>query len=492
MIHISDLKKYIRCPLLYLKELTTQKLEHPSFVRLDEKIIDLVSCKLGVTDPFIGETGDSTTRTIEALQTYDWLVRARFEYQGLRIKAPFLHRTAQGWDIYFIYTGLYPHADDTIFYNAALWVIQNCGVKIGEVRILHLNAKYERGEELDPDALFIITDSFYNAHNNPTLPIEETLAKKQMDFSSILKEMQEATEKELPEPLRTVRCAGRRKCPYYDECFSFEIKEPDNSVLHLVNSQHRYDMYKKGLRTLKQVDLDLLEGSRMQYAQIRADENGGLYADQYALRSWLKNISYPIAFLDFEWETFAVPPYKGMHPYDVLPFEYSLHIMQKDGTVTHKVYLNVHDDRRDMAENLVRDIPKNGSIIAYNAMGAEMIRIQEFADQFSDLKISLENINHRMEDMQLPFITGAVYDVRMRGSWSLKSIMAMMDDPGYKDLDISQGMDAVYQWRHLDYNDGTSVEEKAKIVEDLKRYCGMDSYAMTVVYKWLNEIAFKE
>ena len=93
----------------------------------------------------------------------------------------------------------------------------------------------------------------------------------------------------------------------------------------------------------------------------------------------------------------------------------------------------------------------------------------------------------RMEDLQLPFSSGTVYDVRMRGFWSLKTIMSMMDDEGYKNLDIREGMDAVFQWRLLDYDDESADTEK--ITEDLKAYCGMDSYAMTVVYKWLLELA---
>ena len=138
-----------------------------------------------------------------------------------------------------------------------------------------------------------------------------------------------------------------------------------------------------------------------------------------------------------------------------------------------------------MAENLIKDIPDTGSVIAYNATGAEMIRIREFADLFPDLREKLLAINERMEDMQIPFMSGVIYDTRMKGQWSLKIIMSMMNDARYSDLDINQGMEAVYQWRHLDYDDETPAEEKEKIVEDLKKYCGMDAYAMTVVYKWM-------
>ena len=36
-----------------------------------------------------------------------------------------------------------------------------------------------------------------------------------------------------------------------------------------------------------------------------------------------------------------------------------------------------------------------------------------------------------------------------------------------------------------------SKEEKEKIIEDLKKYCGMDAYAMTVVYRWLVSLCVK-
>lgn len=234
-------------------------------------------------------------------------------------------------------------------------------------------------------------------------------------------------------------------------------------------------------------DLNRIEGTRQQFAQIRADQNGGLFADHLGLSAWLSDIRYPISFLDFEWECYAVPQYEGMHPYDVLPFEYSLHIMQKDGTMTHQVFLGIHDDRRKMVESLLNEVPSEGTIIAYNAEGAEKIRLQEFADQFPEYRERLLDMKARMKDLQVPFTSGLVYDTRMGGAWNLKRIMSMMDDPGYRDLDIHEGMAAVFAWRHLDRGDEEADQEQ--IIRELKEYCGMDSYAMTVVYRWLTQIA---
>ncbi len=488
MFHISDCKKYTRCPRLYINDRRMGKQEYHPFVRLDEAITDLAVEKLKIQDYYLGHRGDEPQKALQALRTNDWLVKARFEYKQLRVKIPFLHRNGEGWDIYFLFNGLYPHADDIQFYCDSVWVLEGNGLQVKDIRILHLNADYVRGEKLDPEALFVISDCFYNSRNNPSVSIREKIYEKMTDLTYLLNDMESCTEETLPKPIRTTKCTGRNRCRFYDMCFPNEEQIPDNSITTLIASKERYAMLKEGRKTLKEADPERIEGSRMQYAQIEADMKNGLHVDRFALKNWLKHISYPISFLDFEWERFAVPPFEGMRPYDVLPFEYALIVMQEDGTSTRKVYLSVHDDRRDMAENLVKDIPSEGSVIAYNAEGAEKMRIAEYAVLFPDLKDRLLSINKRMEDLQLPFLTGAVYDVRMRGQWSLKTIMAMMNDKSYKDLDINQGMDAVYQWRHLDYNDDTSEEDKKRIVEDLKKYCGMDSYSMVVVYNWLKSL----
>lgn len=488
MFHISDCKKYTRCPRLYFNDLKDDNREYHPFVRLDEKVTDLAIQKLQIKDYFLGSVGDPHEKAMDALNEYEWLVKARFEYRQLRVKVPFMHRTEDGWDIYFLFIGLFPHTTDLQFYNDTLWVLEGNHIPLHHYYFIHLNADYVREKELDPEELFVITDCFYNNRNNPTQSVQQVLDENKTDLTDLLNEMENSTEETLPSPVRTQKCTGKVKCTFYEKCFPHEKKEEDNSILTLIASAQKYMMKKEGRKYLKDSDPERIEGSRMQYAQIMADKQSGLFVDHMALHSWLSHIQYPIAFIDFEWERFAIPPYEGMKPYDVLPFEYALYIMQEDGTITHKVYLNIHDDRRDMAESLIRDIPEKGSVIAYNAEGAEMVRIQEFADLYPDLSDALCNINARMEDLQLPFISGIIYDTRMKGYWSLKTIMSMMDDPGYKDLDIRQGMDAVFQWRHLDYNETVNEEEKEKIVDDLKKYCGMDAYAMTVVYKWLLEL----
>ena len=489
MYHLSDVKKYTRCPRLFQLDATLPRAPFQPFVRRDEAITDLAVKMFGLTDYFCGERGDDADLALAAMAEKDWLVKARFEYGGLRIKVPFLHRTEAGWDLYFLFAGLYPHADDMTFYCGNVWVLEQLGIPLHGIYIIHLNADYVREEELDPVRLFTVSETFYNDRGRPAKNIAAMIREKMTDFTPLLQEMDESSSAPLPEAVRTSRCATRQKCRCYDICFPAEQEEAPDSILNLIASQHRYDMKQEGRTRLRDADPERLEGFSQQYAQIMADRNGGVFTDRLGLQSVLAKYEYPISFLDFEWERYAVPPYPGMRPYDVLLFEYSLHILQADGTVTRKSFLSIHDDRRELAESLLNDLPETGTVVAYNAFGAEAIRLHELGNQFPDLKERLEQVVSRLADMQMPFVNGLVYDTRMKGSWSLKSIMAIMDDPGYAALDIQKGMDAVYQWRLLDREETAKVEE---IRDELIAYCSMDTYAMVIVYQWLMGLIGKQ
>lgn len=484
--HISDVTRWLRCPRMFRLDHDLGKAPYQQFLRMDEKITDLAMEKLSIQSCFIGQRGDDPEKAMQALESEEWLVKARFEYHGLRVKVPFLHRTEHGWDLYFLLVGLLPKAPDPTFYTATLWVLEGCGIPVGRISIIHLNGDYVRQGALDTDALFVIGDHFYNERSHPAGEVETVLRDQMRDYDAVLKDMDRTLQTPLAEPVRSGKCTGRVKCRFFDACFG-EDREPDASIVHLTGSRYRYDMRDEGRLYLRDADPARIEGTAQQYAEIMADRMGGLYADKAALRSWLSDLEYPLTFIDFEWERFAVPPYEGMRPYDVLLFEYAMDIVQKDGSREHKVFLDVHDDREALVRSLLADIPEQGSIIAYNAVGAEMIRIGELAEQLPEYAGDLLALNERMKDLQQPFENGMIYDIRMRGQWSLKTIMSLMDDPGYRELDIRHGMDAVYQWRYLD-RDAEDVDRE-RIIEELKAYCGMDSYAMTVVCRWLYEAA---
>ncbi len=484
MYHLSDLRRFLRCRRAFALSRDAVYHESPKYIRMDEAMTELLVQRFGMTSYFEGMRSDPKERFLEAFSSYEWFIRPRLEYGSVRANIPLLHRTEEGNELYYIYMGLYPRAGDPIYYQGIRYLLEANGIPVHKIMIIHFNAEYVRGEELDIEQLFCISDCFYNDRCHPSITVQEYLDRDPVDLEAVTRKMDayEAME----EPKRTPACTGRQKCMFYEECFPDEGSAPDDSILTLLSSARKYDMYEEGRVSLKDADPERIEGLQIQYAQIKAAENGGLFADTEALKAWLSHISYPIAFIDFEWERYAVPPYPGMRPFDVLLFEHSVHVLEEDGSVRHDVFLSFHDDRRELLEDLLEKIPETGSVVAYNASGAEIIRLRELAEQFSEYQQKLESIIDRMRDLQVPFENGLVYDTRLRGSISLKTITGMLDPHLYSDLEINKGMNAVFEWRRLDREEDSSDREK--IIAELKDYCGMDTYAMLVVYRWLTNL----
>lgn len=482
MYHISDIKKYKKCPRFYYLS-KENEIEYIPFLRNDEALTELVIKKLKIDNYFLGERGDEEKRVLDVIDDYEWYIKARFSYNGLRIKAPILHRVDDGFDVYFLLFALYPHEEDAEYYRYNLWVLENNNIKIRNIYVLHLNANYVYQDQLDVDGLFVISDSFYNAKNQAISNIKDKIYQKDIVIDDVIKEI-DINSLETCMPHKSRMCKTKNMCNFYQLCFPNEEELEDDSILTLVSSRHKNKMYENGIRLLKDADPNLIEGSRVQYAQIMASKLGGLYYDQYPLKTWLNKLAKrPLVFIDFEWERYLVPQFKGLKPYDVVCFEYSIHELDCDGNLIHKDFIGTKDCRLDFIKSLLNDVPKDAILVAYNAEGAEVLRIKELAAQFKEFEDDLLDIANRFVDMSFPFLNGMIYHTKMRGNFSVKSLLNVVSDLNYKDLSINNGMDAVVKWRLIDRD--TEQANLDVIKQDLLEYCSLDSYSLYLIYTWL-------
>ena len=485
-MHITDLRKFVRCPKMYKLSLTDESRHFPYFninIDTDESIIN----KLGIEEHYTGFVNEDNESTFRAFQQFEWLVRARFSYRGLRVRIPFLRHFGDECDLYFTSFAVYPNDSEAVNIRWSLEVLYKLKLKVNNIYIVHPNRSYIRGEEIDHDSLWTVTDHFYNSSGNKGKTILEKVESLKYNIDIMMDELLHFDGFEDFNSVRSSNCLGRNKCSYYDICFPEDRLVPDDSVLNLVNSQYKYQMYDDGIKYLSQVDLSRFEGTPQQYAQIMADKRGGVFCDKIALANWMgKYDSFPKSFVDFEWDLYLVPPYQGMSPVQVLPFQYSLHVMQQDGSIEHYQFIGEGDCRQDFIESLVAHLPETGPIFAYNAKGAEIIRLNEFQRAFPQYQETLQKIIDRFADLAAPFINGLFYDIRMRGYYSLKVIQGIIDkDFSYKDLEIENGLEAVRIYRQLLTCDDPA--QKETYYQELYKYCGLDSYAMIEVYNWLQQ-----
>lgn len=473
MLHISDIKKFIRCERLYYFSNESENVFRP-YLRSDESIFDLIIQYLKIDNYFEGIKNDPMDRLINNLNNYEWFVKARLTDGELRINIPFMHKTFEGYDLYYVYYGTSIKELDIVTYNINLQILEKNGLKVNNIYMFLLNEEYENKGQLDVEKLFICNDKFKYQR------IIDIVRKNYINYEAIIKTLNTNTFDDF-KPKKNKNCRLNGLCEYFSKCFPDELNLEDDCILYLVSSANKNKMYEDGISRLKDVDLNRLEGNRVQYAQIMASKNNGLFVDKYALKDWLNKLNErPISFIDFEWDRYLIPEYKGMKPMDVVCFEFALYILDENGELIHKTFVGTKDCRLEFIKGLLDNLPTSGPILAYNAEGAECLRLKELSLIYPEYKNQLDEINARFIDLAVPFIEGIVYDSRMQGNFTLKKLVDICSDYSYSDLDIYNGMEAVYNWRNIDRG-----KNDEKVIDDLKQYCSLDAYGLFLVYRWL-------
>ena len=158
-MHLSDVKNFIRCEKLYQNSLVSDTNVIP-FLNIHIDVCESIKAKLQIENYQIGLPNQTNSDTEDLLQKTNWLFRARFEYNDLRIKIPLVHKNKDQLDLYFISYSISENLDESINILFCEYVLQHLGYKIGEIYLLYLNKSYVRNDDLDHDQLWILTDKF--------------------------------------------------------------------------------------------------------------------------------------------------------------------------------------------------------------------------------------------------------------------------------------------------------------------------------------------
>ena len=475
MYHISDIKRFLRCERLYFYGKDENSVFKP-YLRADANTVDLLKELFDITECYEGVRNDPADRVLSELNNFEWFIHPRFMDGQMRLNVPLMHKKGDLFDLYFVYYGTSVKDVDALTYRITLKVLKRHGLKVDRIYLIHLNGDYVNEGKLEAKKLFVIEDRFKKKK------LIDIASEVDVDYEGYISQM-ESFDPANSKAKKCRSCKLYGLCEYYGRCFPEEKEEEDDSILTLVASRNKNRMYDQGIRQLKQADPSLVEGSRIQYAQIMASKNGGLFIDRYALMNWLDKISErPISFIDFEWDRYLIPIYEKMKPMDVVCFEFALYYIDDKGHMEHRTFVGTGDCRREFVEALIDYLPASGPILAYNAQGAECLRLEELASIYPEYSEKLHQIISRFFDLAVPFLDGLVYDIRMKGNYTLKQLVDICSDYSYKDLDIYDGMEAVFNWRNIEKQDS---DEGEKIVENLKEYCSLDAYGLFLVYRWL-------
>jgi hypothetical protein len=205
------------------------------------------------------------------------------------------------------------------------------------------------------------------------------------------------------------------------------------------------------------------------------------------IKQFLGELKYPLYFLDYETLMSLVPYFDGHRPYQQVPFQYSLHILQSpDAKLEWHEYLHRDnsDPARPLAEQLIKDIGAAGTVLVWYE-GFEKARNTELGDMLPEYKEAMDAINDRVIDLMMPFKKKWYDDPRCEGSASIKKVLPVLcPELSYKSLGIQEGGSAQRLWMEAVLDD-KRTDQKEQILSDLIEYCQLDTFAMVAIYQKL-------
>lgn len=215
--------------------------------------------------------------------------------------------------------------------------------------------------------------------------------------------------------------------------------------------------------------------------------SGQAYFDAAGAAADLAPHPLPGYFLDFETIAFAVPVWPGTRPFQMIPFQFSVHRMDREGEIEHAAFLDISGDdpSHAFAVALIAACGEHGPVFVYNA-GFEKSRIKELAERFPPLHDALLAINARVVDL-LPVARERYYHPSQEGSWSIKKVLpAVAPDLRYDDLDGVQDGGAAMQAYLEAIAAGTAPARKRAIETQLLDYCRLDTLAMVRLWRYFS------
>ena len=273
-------------------------------------------------------------------------------------------------------------------------------------------------------------------------------------------------------------CNNPYTCEFKNYCWK-DVSDKSIHVISRISEKQRQHLIGMGINLIQDVPNDF-KLSALQKIQVDCEKNQSKYIDSSSVSEHLSQLQYPLYFLDFETYGYAIPQYQGTHPYQHLPFQYSLHIKQHpNAELEHYEFLfdKKENPSRSLAEHLIQHIGSIGSIVVYYA-SFEGSRIKEMAAGFPDLSPQLLSIHARLWDLQIPFAKKWYCDPGFNGSASIKNVLpVLVPELSYSSLEIQKG--DVAQMKYMELIDlPESSVERDRIRTALLQYCGLDTLAM--------------
>lgn len=413
------------------------------------------------------EAAVEDTQASVADASHQLLFETTFVWNGLVARADAIRRHGVEWDLIEIKSGKFkpdekPNAEyvDDLAYTRM--VAGGAGLKVARSLLVLINGEYRLTGTAEPFAYADITE-LVNARAAEFQAVADDVAAK-------------VGADERPTPELIFAC---RNCDYFaTDCVGRGIPDPLFLIPRI--SEKKFEAFKGYERVSRlPADADLTDTQRRVVEVLQA----GVPKVNPDGLSVLDDMQWPVRYLDFESVSPPFPWFEESEPYQMVPFQYSLHQRDAPGAaVTHKEYLAPVDGdwRLYMTEQLLYDLGTEGSIVVYSSFEKQMLGL--LAKTFPALADQVNAVIARLFDLEPVFKHGYQHP-EFLGRTSIKKVLpVMVPELSYKTLVVNNGDDAlgVFGLMRMKVMDEEIVPTKR---EQLLRYCELDTMAMVRLHE---------
>lgn len=406
------------------------------------------------------------------------LYEPALRFDDILVRVDILVAVGDGtWDLYEVKSSASLKPEHITDAAIQTYVAEGAGLPVRRSFIVHLDRSYVHpGGDYDPSRLFATEDVTADARAfMPEIP-------------GILARLREVLAGAEP-PIRIgAQCRSPYECDFAAHCHSALSCEHPVTDIPYLSERTLHALLDLGVASI----LDIPDGFRMlsagQAAIASAVKSGTPRIDAAGLIREFAALEWPVHHLDFETVMPALPLWPGTRPYQMVPFQYSVHVHHEDGSHHHLDHLHTGpgDPRRPLAERLLADLGETGSVMHYTSF--ERRRLAELADALPELAAPIEAVTARLVDLE-PIIKRHALHPATSGRTSIKAVLpAWCPDLSYDSLAIGDGNTASV--RYLRSLRGMIPPDEAdRLHADLREYCGLDTLAMVRLLDALREHA---
>ena len=398
------------------------------------------------------------------------LFEATFVAGPFVARADALRRTDGGWDVIEVKSAMAPedgvasdeHLDD-LAYTA--FVARASGVAVGRCTLMFLGRDCRLGAER-------LTE----------LDVTETVVQRVAGFADRSARIATAcTALDRPAPALQFVC---KKCEFFaSDCVGKGITDPLFILPRL--SEKRFEAMKEYQRLSAVPAGANLTGP--QHRVFNAVRSGAPLIDQAELAQ-LNQLVWPVYYLDFEAVAPALPWFDECAPYEIMPFQFSIHVCDRVGhEIAHHEYLAPigGDWRHELAVALIERLGDRGSIVVYS--GYEKQRLAAMATSLPEFAAALHAIIARLVDFE-PIVRNGYCHPAFLGRTSIKNVLPVVaPELSYSGTGVGNGDDAAGLFALMTVG-RRDPEDQDFHRQQLLDYCKLDTLAMVKLHRALEAL----